>query len=333
MKPLRTGMLGCGGIAQKHAHAAMQLDDEIELVAFCGHTEANARAFAGQFTVGRGAVFTDHRVMFNQANLDLLIVCLPPFAHTTEIELAVERGIHLLVEKPIALSSEQAWRRVEAAERSGIKTQVGFMYRFGAAMEEMKARLAAGTAGLFSARYFCNSLHASWWRAREKSGGQLVEQVIHLFDAMRVVMGEPVSVFSQPANVFHRATAGYTAEDVSATLFGFPNGGLGVIYAANGALPGQWIKEWRVVTQNLVAEFADWNHATFTHWKLYGEFAGTSEARNITFWTRPIPIRLNICAVSSACGATNGIAHISKPISCFGARSTDLTARGGTRRE
>lgn len=267
MKLLRTGILGCGGIAQKHANAALTLPNEIELVAFCDHTEAKASALAGQFTAGRGAVFTDHRTMFDQAGLDMLIVCLPPFAHTDEVELAAERRIHLLVEKPIALSSEQSWRMVDAAERTGIKTQVGFMYRFGAAMEEMKARLDAGTAGavgLFSGRYFSNALHAAWWRARDKSGGQLVEQVIHLFDAMRVVMGEPVSVFSRQANVFHRAARDYTAEDVSATLFSFPNGGLGVIYATNGALPGQWIKEWRVVTQDLVAEFADWNHATFT---------------------------------------------------------------------
>ncbi len=51
---------------------------------------------------------------------------------------------------------------------------------------------------------------------------------------------------------------------MSATVFGFPNGGLGVIYATNGAFPNRWIKEWRIVAQNLVAEFTDWNHATFT---------------------------------------------------------------------
>ncbi len=267
MKILRAGILGCGGIAHKHAQAASQLKDEIELVAFCSRNEANARAFADKYAAGHAATFTDHRAMFERANLDLAIVCLPPFAHTDEIERAAERGIHLLVEKPIALTHEHAWRMVDAAERAHIKTQAGLMYRFGAAMQEFKTRFAAGAlgaAGLFSARYFCNALHAPWWRAREKSGGQLVEQAIHLFDALRYLIGEPVSVFSRQANFFHRDLADYTSDDVSATVVSFANGALGVIYATNGALPGKWIKEWRIVTQKLIAEFADWNHATFT---------------------------------------------------------------------
>ncbi|MBI5649110.1 MAG: Gfo/Idh/MocA family oxidoreductase [Chloroflexi bacterium] len=267
MNKLRTGILGCGGIAQKHAQTIAQLNDEIELVAVCDHTEAKARAFAEQFTAGRAATFTDYRAMFDHAHLDLALICLPPFAHNDEVERAAERGIHMLVEKPIALNSELAWRMVDAAERVGIKTQVGFMYRFGAAIQEFKARVGAGAcgaAGLFSARYFCNSAHADWKRAREQSGGQLVEQVIHLFDAMRVLMGEPVNVFSRQTNFFHRDLDGYTSDDVSATVFGFASGALGVIYATNGAIPNKWIKEWRVVSQNLLAEFTDWNHATFT---------------------------------------------------------------------
>jgi predicted dehydrogenase len=141
------------------------------------------------------------------------------------------------------------------------------MYRFGQAVSHMKQLLEAGMVGpvgLFSARYFCNALHAPWWRAKEKSGGQIVEQIIHLFDVMRYLVGEPVSVFSRQTNFFRRDVEGYTAEDVSATVFSFANGGLGVIYATNGAFPNQWVKEWRVVAQKLVAEFVDWNHAAFT---------------------------------------------------------------------
>ena len=268
MITLRAGILGCGGIAQKHAQAIVGLEDQVELVAFCDRDESKARAFSVQYAAGRASVFTDPRAMFDQANLNLIVVCLPPFAHTDEVELAAERGVHVLMEKPIALTSEHAWRMVESAERAGIKTQVGFMYRFGEAVSQMKRRLDAGTigpVGLFSARYFSNSLHAPWWRVKEKSGGQLVEQIIHLFDMMRYLVGEPVSVFGRQANVFHRSVPDYTVEDVSATVVSFANGALGVVYATNGALPGQWIKEWRVVTGRLVAEFVDWNRATFIH--------------------------------------------------------------------
>jgi predicted dehydrogenase len=168
------------------------------------------------------------------------------------------------MEKPIALSSEHAWRMVEATEMAGIKTQVGFMFRFGAGIERLKDLLTsgeAGPAGLMSARYFCNSLHAPWWRDRNKSGGQLVEQIIHMVDLMRYLMGEAVSVYSRQENLFHREVAEYTVEDVSATVFGFQGGAIGVIYATNGAIPGKWINDYRLVSQKLTAEFTNANNA------------------------------------------------------------------------
>jgi predicted dehydrogenase len=266
MKRLRTAILGCGGFASRHAQNLVSLPDEIELTAFCDHHEQNARRFAQEYTGGNASLFTDYREMFDKTNLDLVVICLPPFAHADEVELAARHGVHVLMEKPIALSSEHAWRMVRAAEEAKIKTQVGFMFRFGAAVERMRELIASGEsgpAGLMSARYFCNSLHAPWWRDRSRSGGQLVEQVIHMVDLMRYLMGDAVSVYSRQENLFHRDVPDYSVEDVSATVFGFPGGGLGVIYATNGAIPGKWINDYRLVAQNLTAEFSDANNAMF----------------------------------------------------------------------
>src|SRR5215211_6822665 len=266
MKRLRTAVLGCGGFANRHAQNLTILPEEIELTAFCDHHEENARQFSEKYTNGHSRIFTDPREMFEKADLDLIVICLPPFAHADEVELAAQHGVHILVEKPIALSSEHAWRMVEAAERAGIKTQVGFMFRFGTGIERLKELLASGEvgpAGLMSARYFCNSLHAEWWRDRSRSGGQLVEQVIHMVDLMRYLMGEAVSVYSRQENLFHRALPDYTVEDVSATVFGFQGGAIGVIYATNGAIPGTWINDYRLVSQKLTAEFTSSNSAVF----------------------------------------------------------------------
>ena len=264
MKRLRTAILGCGGFANRHAQNLISLPDEIELAAFCDYHDWNARAFSEKYTGGRGLIFTDPQKMFDKADLDLLVICLPPFAHSNEVELAAQHGVHLLIEKPIALSSEHAWRMVEAAETARIQTQVGFMFRFGTGIERLKELISSGEAGplgLMSARYFCNSLHAPWWRDRSKSGGQLVEQVIHMVDLMRYLMGEAVSVYSRQENLFHREVPDYTVEDVSATVFGFQGGGIGVIYATNGAIPGKWINDYRLVSQKLTAEFSNANNA------------------------------------------------------------------------
>ena len=264
MKRLRTAILGCGGFANRHAQNLISLPDEIELAAFCDYHDWNARAFSEKYTDGRGSIFTDPQKMFDKADLDLLVICLPPFAHSNEVELAAQHGVHLLIEKPIALSSELAWRMVEAAETARIQTQVGFMFRFGTGIERLKELISSGEAGplgLMSARYFCNSLHAPWWRDRSKSGGQLVEQVIHMVDLMRYLMGEAVSVYSRQENMFHREVPDYTVEDVSATVFGFLDGAVGVIYATNGAIPGKWINDYRLVSQKLTAEFSNANNA------------------------------------------------------------------------
>ena len=266
MKRLRTAVLGCGGFANRHAQNLMSMSEGIELTAFCDHHEWNAREFSEKYTGGKGAIFTDHRELFERGNLDLVAICLPPFAHSDEVEMAAKYGVHILIEKPIALTSEHAWRMVDAAEKAKIKTQVGFMFRFGTAIERLKDLITSGEsgpAGLMSARYFCNSLHAPWWRDRRKSGGQLVEQVIHMVDLMRYLMGEPVSVYSRQENLFHREVADYTVEDVSATVFGFQDGGIGVIYATNNAVPGKWINDYRLVAQKLTAEFSNANNALF----------------------------------------------------------------------
>jgi predicted dehydrogenase len=204
--------------------------------------------------------------MFDQARLDIAIICLPPYGHTDEVHAAAQHGVHFLIEKPIALTSEKAWEMVAAAEQAPIKTQVGFMFRFGEAIDQFKALQASGQSGdigLMSARYFCNALHAPWWRMKDKSGGQLVEQVIHMFDLLRYLMGDPVTVYSRQANLFHRDVPDYTIEDFSTTVVGFQNGSTGVISATNNAIPGKWINDYRVVAQWLTADFQNANQATF----------------------------------------------------------------------
>jgi predicted dehydrogenase len=266
MKRLRTGILGCGSFANRHANNLIALPEEIELAAFCDGRQPKAREFSEKYSDGTGAVFTDHREMFEKAGLDLVVICLPPYAHLDEVDLAAQHGVHLLIEKPIALSSELAWHMVDVTEKAGIKIQVGFMFRFGTGIERLKELVTSGevgTVGLMSARYFCNSLHAPWWRDRSKSGGQLVEQIIHMVDLMRYLMGDAVSVYSRQENLFHRDVADYTVEDVSATVYGFLNGGVGVIYATNGAIPGKWINDYRLVSQKLTAEFTNANNALF----------------------------------------------------------------------
>lgn len=194
---------------------------------------------------------------------ELLIVALPPFAHAGEVEHAASRGLHLLVEKPLALTTQAADRMVAAAEAAGVVAANGFMYRFGDAVRAWQ-EADTGPVGLYTGSYHCNALHAPWWRDRAKSGGQLVEQAIHQIDLIRVFMGEPDTVYARRANLFHRDVPGYTAEDVGAVVFGWDDGRIATLTHSNIATPGQWQKAWQIHAERLTGYFAGWNDAVLT---------------------------------------------------------------------
>jgi predicted dehydrogenase len=264
VKRLRVGLLGCGGIGARHAAAVDVLKDEMQLVACCGRSDSKVREFSARF----GAEpLTDLRRMLD-SQLDLLIVALPPFAHTGQVELAVAAGTHVLVEKPIALEMTRARSMVDAAAKAGVVAACGFMYRFGAAVtrwDEAAKNGEAGRVGLFTGQFHCNALHADWWRERTKSGGQMVEQLIHIVDLARHQLGEPQCVYARTANFFHRDVAGYDSDDVSAIVLGYADGRVGVLNATNGAVPGQWNKLWEIVAERMTGRFTGWNTATLTH--------------------------------------------------------------------
>ncbi|MDB5918804.1 MAG: Gfo/Idh/MocA family oxidoreductase [Massilia sp.] len=258
---MRVAILGCGGIGARHAGALAQLGDSVQLVGCVGRDADKTAGFAA--THG-GAPFTDLDKMIDAVQPDLLIAALPPSVRDGEIEHAASRGVHLLVEKPIALEAAKARRLVQAADTAGIKAAVGFMYRFGTAVQRWQALAAAGETGkvgLFAGSYHCNALHAPWWREQALSGGQTMEQLIHLIDLVRVFMGEPDTVYARSANLFHGDVPGYDAEDVSSIIFGWDDGRIATLNASNIAIPGKWQKEWRLMAQRYNARFDDWNHA------------------------------------------------------------------------
>jgi predicted dehydrogenase len=262
-KPLRAAIIGCGRIARRHA-AALSALEGVQLAACYDHKAENAAAFSQEF--GGIQPYTDCAAMFAAQGLDLVYICLPPFAHGPEVSLACQYGVHFLIEKPIALTMERAQQMVDAVQTSGVKSQVGFIFRHGDAVQWLRQQACAASGPAFmSGRYACNALHRRWWRERRLSGGQLLEQVIHLLDVARYLLGEPVEVYATQDNLFHRQMADYTIEDASATVIRFATGSLAVIAATNGAVPGRWDSDWRVVQQDLTVDFSDSNHALIWH--------------------------------------------------------------------
>lgn len=255
---LRVGILGCGNIAARHAAALLVQPDAMRLAGWCGRDLAKAADFA---TRHGGAAFADLDAMID-AGIDLLIVTIPPFARAGEVEHAAARGVHLLVEKPIALDLAAAKAMADAVQAAGVVAAIGFMYRFGDAVRAWRAA-DTGPIGLYAGSYNCNALHADWWREEARSGGQIVEQVLHQIDLIRHLMGDPDTVYARRANLFHRQTSGYDIEDVSVIVLGWDDGRIATLNASNIATPGVWHKEWAIFAERMTGRFTGWNDAVF----------------------------------------------------------------------
>ena len=124
-----------------------------------------------------------------------------------------------------------------------------------------------GKPTLYSANYECNSLHTPWWIRRELCGGQIFEQIIHLYDMAYYMMGDFASVSGYVANLCHQDVPNYTIEDTSAVSIRFKNGTLGSITGSNCAVPDRWAGIFKIVFENCVAEFPDFNEVKITYTK------------------------------------------------------------------
>lgn len=266
MKKYKAAILGMGNMGRAHAGSMLKMED-VELSALCSYPKDDAEKYAAEHGISC-RIYDDGFEMIEKEDLDLLYICLPPFAHQGQLEAAAKKGIHVFIEKPIALDTKRGESMVKAVRENHVHSQVGYQMRFGGAVRRFKEMIENGTAGkptLYTANYECNSLHSPWWRDAEKCGGQVFEQVIHLYDMSIYLMGEPREVSGFVANMCHQDVEGYTIEDTSISNIVFESGALGSISGSNCAVKNQWNGKFRIVCEKMVAEFTDQNHAVFIY--------------------------------------------------------------------
>ncbi len=234
---LRVGLIGCGKIANVHAVALQQLA-EAEFVACCDQDEARARALAAIFDVP--LVYTDADAMLQSGTVDVVHVCTPHPAHERAVVAAAEAGVHVLCEKPVAISLDEADRMIDAADRAQVAFGVIFQRRFWPAARRIReaidtGRLGTVTLGECSVRiwrpreYFASDAWRGKWAT--EGGGVLMNQAVHAIDQFLWFMGEPVEVVGRHATLRHGAYI--DVEDTAVATVVFANGALGVIQAAS----------------------------------------------------------------------------------------------------
>ncbi|HEY7567118.1 MAG TPA: Gfo/Idh/MocA family oxidoreductase [Gemmatimonadaceae bacterium] len=142
---IRVAVLGAGAWARFAHLPGYKRDARCEVVAVCDPQRELAEAAAREF--GIPAVSTDHREIISRADIDLIDVCTPSATHFELAWAALEAGKHVLCEKPVAFDYRETLRAHALAKSKGVKTKLGFTFRYAPAMRYMKAMIDEGFVG------------------------------------------------------------------------------------------------------------------------------------------------------------------------------------------
>ncbi|MBQ7720589.1 MAG: Gfo/Idh/MocA family oxidoreductase [Clostridia bacterium] len=232
---LKIAIIGCGGIGTYHLGHLLQFTDFSKIVGVCDLISERAENFSAK--TGAPA-YTDYKVMYDETKPDCVFICVPPYCHG-EIEYeTIRRGIHFFVEKPVALDLDLAKDIREKVEKAGLVTAVGFQCRYSALVDPLNEFIASHPLCYVDCVRVGGVPGVDWWRNKNISGGQIVEQTIHNFDLVRWHFGDPEAVFTYGARGYVNDVPNYNTDDVSVTAIRFKNGGIGQIstgcYAKSG---------------------------------------------------------------------------------------------------
>ncbi len=213
---LKTAVIGVGMMGRNHARIYSELPDAV-LVGVADANEAAAREVTERYG---GRYYADYRQLLDTEKPDAVSIAVPTEDHVQVALHAIERGMHILLEKPIAYSEEQAEHIIAAAEKASVCLMVGHIERFNPAVGALKERLEQGELG----RVFqIDARRQSPFPARVKDVGVVIDLAVHDLDVMRYITGaDVVRVFAETERRIHS-----TQEDLMHSLIRMDDGTVG----------------------------------------------------------------------------------------------------------
>jgi UDP-N-acetyl-2-amino-2-deoxyglucuronate dehydrogenase len=236
---IHVGLIGAGNISVTHARAVAEIPGAA-VAAVYSRTRANAEALAAEH---QARAFDALDAFLEHRPLDLVIVGSPSGVHADHAIAAARRGLHVLVEKPIDVTSARADALVAEASRAGVTLGVIFQDRFKPDVMQLKSLVDEGRLGtpiLATASvkwYRPPSYYAgSDWRGTRAldGGGALMNQGVHTVDLLLWLFGPVCRVSGKVATQLHKIGV----EDTAVAILEFANGAIGTIEATTAAYPG-----------------------------------------------------------------------------------------------
>jgi predicted dehydrogenase len=241
-KTWRVGLIGCGWAGEQHVKAIRSLKTRAILVAIADTNEdllhARVRDWKPSFFT------TDYMQVLNRKDIDAVIICLPHDLHAPVGIQAVEAGLHVLVEKPLASTLEDADALITAADRAGVTLMVAENVRFESLYQKVASLLRENALGdIFLLRIarehqMHDYLRARPWFLQQQSGGIMFSGGVHDFELVRMLAGDIESVYASSAP---KALPDMIADDTSVALVKLKTGATAVIvesFSIRTAYPG-----------------------------------------------------------------------------------------------
>lgn len=238
-RPARAAIVGCGMIARFHLQAIADTRDAVA-VAIMDRSGRCASTLGKEYNL---PVYNDLEVMLDRAQPDYICVCTPSGAHLEPCLAAAQRGIHVLVEKPLEITAERCDAVIEACRAAKVRLGVVFQSRFDSRLRKVKELIDSGRLG----RVIIANAYTKWFRSDDyyraggwrgtwalDGGGALMNQAIHYIDLLLWLAGDVEWVAAQMGALRHDIE---TEDHVVATLR-FKNGALGSVTASTAMWPG-----------------------------------------------------------------------------------------------
>ncbi|QDT17857.1 Gfo/Idh/MocA family protein [Alienimonas californiensis] len=236
---IRIALIGAGQVSDFHHKPAIDLDPRCELAAVCDPNPALLEQRRGEW--GDASYVTDYQAVCDDPNVDAAVVATPNFTHREITEALCAAGKHVMCEKPLALTAEDAAAMAAAADAAGVVHMTAFTYRFAPSMRYVKHLTETGALGTpyhFRSQRWLDWGEKSWgWRQYKKTAGagDLYDMTIHRIDFAEDLMGKLASVCGSVARFKERTVgpdgspvAPSEVDDWSSLIGRFKAGGTGV---------------------------------------------------------------------------------------------------------
>ena len=239
---LKYALIGCGRISVNHISAAIK--NELNIVGLCDLVQDNIDDKFKKFdlveSIGK---YNDYKKMIEIEKPEIVAIATESGLHAEIALYCIDRGVHVIIEKPMAMSIKDANEIIQRSNQKGVKVSACHQNRFNVAIQELRKAIDAGRFGRLSH----GSIHVRWnrnesyytqapWRGTwAQDGGALMNQCIHGIDLLRWVMGDDISeIYGATRQQFHDYLE---AEDVGMAVIKFKNGAIATVEGTTNVYP------------------------------------------------------------------------------------------------